>query len=162
MKHIQQLAFAILLGVSVNAHASSLDETTVQLPQSKIELLKKPLVYLPQKGEGFDPFGNFEEGLDPKNENALSISNESGNLDVSLAGSNWVNGEKDQSTESMIDALEFSSDWQRYLVTIKNQGKISYQIIINVDRNNKLARVHMREDQDGRLSAWASVVDYGQ
>jgi hypothetical protein len=127
---------------------------------SKIALPKQDLVYLEQK-EGIDPFGLFEEGMDPANENPLSVSNESGKLEVSVGGFSYQDKKKDGPNFTRIRPLAFTEARQKYLVSNTYEGKSSYQLVIDVNRKTKQAVVMMREFEDGKWSGWAKAATYG-
>lgn len=127
---------------------------------AKISLPKKDLVYLQQK-EGIDPFGLFEEGMDPANENPLDVSNKGGKLSISVGGFSYENGEKDGPNYTTIKPLTFNAGRQKYLLNNSYEGKPSYQLIVDVDRKDKKATVLMREVQDGKWSKWAKAATYG-
>ena len=123
-------------------------------------LPKRDLVSLPQK-EGIDPFGLFEEGMDPENENGLSVSNASGKLEVSVGGFAYTHGEKDGPNLTTIKPMTFSATRQKYLLTNTYEGKNSYQLIIDVNRKEKSATVMMRQFEDGKWSGWEKAATYG-
>ncbi len=151
--------------VCYNARAGSLNDTRVSVTSSPTTLPQKPLVFLSQIGKGNDPFDIFEEGLDVENENSLSVTNEDGTLNVSLAGASWQHMDRDPSNKIEVYALEYSAGWQRHLVTVtsKQSSGLSYQILVNVDRTKKFARIWMRtkEGSSKKYSKWEHIVDYG-
>ena len=136
--------------------------TTKKTEAAKVPALpKKDLVYLEQK-EGIDPFGLFEEGMDPENENPLSVSNETGKLEVSVGGFSYTHGEKDGPNFTTIKPLTFTPARQKYLVNNTYEGKSSYQLIIDVNRKDKSATVMMREFENGKWSGWEKAATYGK
>jgi hypothetical protein len=118
----------------------------------------REVVSLSQR-RGIDPFGLFQEGMDPANQNGLSVDNSTGKLEVSVGGFHYTHGENDGHNRTSITALEFSDATQRYLLTSKYDGTDSYQLLINVDRKAKTAHVWMREFDRG--PAWDLAATYG-
>lgn len=127
---------------------------------AKPKLPEGTLVNLEQK-EGIDPFGLFEEGMDPENENGLSVDNDRGTLAVSLGGFGYTDGETDGKNHTEISALEYSATRQRYLVVSTYEGKNGYELLIDVDRQKKTANVFMREF-DKKWSGWELAARYGK
>jgi hypothetical protein len=141
---------------------SILDNLDVTPPAKKIELERRGLVNLEQKGEGDDPFNFFQEGMDPANENPLRVSNEEGKIEISVGGAAYTDGERDGHNATAITPLEFSETAQRYHLVNTYDGGPSYELLFNVDRQTKSARVWMREHDKGAWSSWESACDYGR
>ncbi len=136
------LSFCLLFSV---AHAAvNLNDLSVT-PAAKIATIPDgDLVYLSMT-KAVDPYGYFEEGMDMGNENPLSIDKAKKIFSVSIGGSGFANDNKDKYNQQTIQPLAFSKESQRYLVTLKYEHKVTYQILINVDRTKKKAKAFMRE-----------------
>ena len=125
---------------SASASLNALDDVSTK-PVKGTKVPNGELVSMTQKGEGRDPFDLFEEGLDPANENPLSIDNNDGKLEISVGGFAY-SGEE-------ITALAYSATTKRFLI----QGE-GYQLVINVTRDG--AKVWMKEGK----SRFEEVVEY--
>lgn len=108
--------------------------------------------------EGIDPFGIFEEGMDPENENPLSIYNESNGLKISIGGSAFKN-EVDSYYTFEVRALEYSKKIQRFLVRAVAKDD-SFEILININPKSERAHVYMREKKKS-WSKWLLAAIYG-
>lgn len=121
-----------------------------------VDLPSTDLVYLHQQ-EGHDPFRFFQEGMDLENENPLSVTNRSG-LSISVGGAAF-NTSVDGSTRFEVKALQRTSTRQRFLVKATAANRRGYQILVNVDRVQKVAHVWMRE-RNGKWSPWELAGTY--
>jgi hypothetical protein len=143
----------------VEKKTTSVLEDTSTTPKKGISLPKEDLVYLAQK-EGIDPFNFFQEGMDPENENELSVSNKEG-LEVSVGGSHFKSG-PDGANKIKVTALEYSETVQRYFIDYQVGGGSVYQFIINVDSAAEIAHVLMqvKKEKQKVWSGWDLAVIY--
>lgn len=124
---------------------------TSQIAERPLNLPAGDLLYYYQL-EGIDPFNLFQEGMDPGNENPLSITNR-GQLEISVGGWAFEPG-KEHKEKTDIQALSYSKERQRYLISVTGEGGGGYKLLINVDTKAGLAHVWMQDRENGKLSDW--------
>lgn len=127
------------------ANTSVRADTPLSVPQGT-------LLYYYQK-EGIDPFNYFQEGMDPANENPLSVSNDESGLRVSVGGSSFAN-ELDGTAKNTVRALSYGPARQRYLAQVLSGGD-GYQILVNADILAGEAHVWMQEKTEGKWGGWS-------
>jgi hypothetical protein len=129
--------------------------------KQEVLAMRTLLVSLPQKGEGDDPLNLFKEGLHLENDNWLSVRSESGVLEVDAAGFHFEDGHVDGKLTNSVDVLEYSALKQRYLVTVRWDRQVSYELLVEVDRPKREGTVSVR-DAAAPERGWQWVANYAE
>lgn len=154
---LKLVASALALFIAIPVHAAKAKKScehflsdTSLIAERPLKLPAGDLLYYYQL-EGIDPFNLFQEGMDPGNENPLSITN-NGQLEISVGGWAFEPG-KDGDSKTDIQALSYSKERQRYLVSVTSGGG-GYRILVNVDTKAGLAHVWMQDKEKGKYTEW--------
>jgi hypothetical protein len=147
-------------GVSL-AQVPLLDSTSTKI-RGEVHLPKQELAYLPIK-RGLDPYSIFNGGMNTSLQNPLHIENRD-DLWLSIGGIDFLTTQE-YINDGDVTALEFSAKAQRFFIASPDANshpqKNSYQLVVNIDRKEKNARVWSRVFDNG-WKPWALTAEYGK